>query len=49
MLNRINNTPSFSNKNKMDAKIFHAEKTNAILTSPDGKRKDFGQASRHSN
>ena len=51
MLNRINHTPSLSNKFKLDAKILHAEHTNAILTSPDGERTDFGkgQTSRHSN
>ena len=51
MLNRINHTPSVSDKFKLDAKIHHVEQTNAILTSPNGERTDFGkgQTSRHTN
>jgi len=36
MLNRINKTPSFS---KMDAKIKHNERINAVLTRENGKKK----------
>ena len=42
MLNRINHTPSVSDKFKLDAKIIHKESINAVLTQPD-KRVDIGQ------
>ena len=37
LLNRINHTPSKSN-NKLDSQIQHKESSNAVLTSPDGKK-----------
>lgn len=45
MLNRLNKTPSHSNF-KLDAKIVHKEATNCILTTPDGKRTDYGAKSK---
>jgi hypothetical protein len=36
MLNRINHTPSFS---KLDAKVIHHEKINAVITKDNGKKK----------
>lgn len=43
MLNRINHTPSFSDKFRLDAKIVHHERINALLTKPDGKRVKIGK------
>jgi hypothetical protein len=45
MLNRLNHTPSHSNF-RLDAKIVHKESTNAIVTTPDGKRTDYGAKSK---
>jgi len=41
MLNRINHTPTKSNF-KLDAKIKTTERTNAVLTSPTGKKTQIG-------
>lgn len=38
MLNRINHTPSHS-ESKMDAKVFHKESIDVILTKENGKKK----------
>ena len=42
MLNRLNGTPSESNF-KLDAKIIHKEHINAIITTPDGEKTDYGK------
>lgn len=38
LLNRINHTPSHSGT-KLDAKVFHKEKINVVLTKENGKKK----------
>ena len=38
-LNRLNGTPSMSDKFKLDAKIHHKEVIDVVLTKENGKRK----------
>jgi hypothetical protein len=40
LLNRINHTPSQSH-NGMDAKVFHKESLNVVLTKENGKTKKY--------
>jgi hypothetical protein len=41
MLNRLNGTPSISNKFKLDAKVAHKESIDVILTKSNGKKKRY--------
>lgn len=43
LLNRLNHTPSMSNY-KLDSHIRHRERTNAVLTSPNGKKIHIGKS-----